>query len=117
VKLRLTFIFIGLGLDINATRISKRNKGLAKPIGIKVKEKTVQGSRRPVSCFEKETKRKKKSTYEYNNSLKAPQQYKTVSLVSHRKLSAAFVLPSYSEFVILEIENDVLKFKKYLKNM
>jgi hypothetical protein len=27
------------------------------------------------------------------------------------------VLPSYSEFVILEIENDVLKFKKYLKNM
>jgi hypothetical protein len=50
-------------MDINAIGISKHNKGLAKPIGIKVKEKTVRGSRRPVSCFEKEIKRKKKSTY------------------------------------------------------
>ncbi|KAM0913782.1 hypothetical protein ACQ4PT_011951 [Festuca glaucescens] len=50
------------GLDINTERISKHNEGLGKPLGVKVKEKAVRGSRRPVGGFEKATGKKKKST-------------------------------------------------------
>ena len=47
------------GLNIDSSRISKHNQGLAKPKGIKVKEKTTKGSRRPVGGFEKATAKKK----------------------------------------------------------
>jgi zinc finger SWIM domain-containing protein 3 len=50
-------------LNINIERISKHNEGLGQPVGVKVKEKAVRGSRRPVGGFEKATgKKKKKST-------------------------------------------------------
>jgi zinc finger SWIM domain-containing protein 3 len=62
-KLRLTFSINVAGLNIDSSRISKHNQGLAvKPKGIKVKEKTSKGSRRPVGGFEKATSKKKKNT-------------------------------------------------------
>jgi hypothetical protein len=48
-------------LNIDSSRISKHNQGLVKPKGIKVKEKTTKGSRRPVGGFEKGTSKKKKN--------------------------------------------------------
>ena len=49
------------GLNIDSSRISKHNQGLAKPKGIKFKEKTTKGSIRPVGGFEKATSKKKKN--------------------------------------------------------
>jgi hypothetical protein len=48
------------GLHIDSSRISKHGEGLAKPEGIKVKEKTTKESSRPVGGFEKATEKKKK---------------------------------------------------------
>jgi hypothetical protein len=50
------------GLNIDSSRISKHNQGIANPKGIKVKEKTTKGPRRPVGGFEKATSKKKKNT-------------------------------------------------------
>lgn len=50
------------GTNISSNRILKHNEGLPKPRGIKVKEKTVRGSRRPISGFEEAMPKKKKST-------------------------------------------------------
>jgi hypothetical protein len=55
------FSIILAGLNIDSSRISKHNEGLANPKGIKVKEKTTKGSRRPVGGFEKATTKKKKN--------------------------------------------------------
>ena len=49
-------------MNIASSRISKHGEGLAKPKGMKVKEKTVKGSKRPVGGFEKATSKKKKNT-------------------------------------------------------
>jgi zinc finger SWIM domain-containing protein 3 len=43
------------GLKIDSSRISKHNQATGQPKGIKVKEKTTKGSRRPVGGFEKAT--------------------------------------------------------------
>lgn len=60
-KLRLTFNFTVAGLNIDSSRVSKHNEGLERPRGMKVKEKTVRGSARPVGGLEKaKTKKKKK---------------------------------------------------------
>jgi hypothetical protein len=48
------------GLHIDSSRISKHNQGLSNPKGIKIKEKTTNGSTRPVGGFEKATSKKKK---------------------------------------------------------
>ena len=48
------------GLNIDSTRVSKHNEGLHMPRGIKVKEKTVRGSVRPVGGLEKAKTTKKK---------------------------------------------------------
>jgi hypothetical protein len=77
VKIRLTFSFSVVGLEIDATRISKHNEGLAVPKGIKVKEKTVRGSRRPVGGFEKATTKKKKKNTNTTVQLQ-PQSTSTV---------------------------------------
>ena len=50
------------GVNIPCSRISKHNDGLAKPKGMKVKEKTIKGSKRPVGGFEKATSKKKRNT-------------------------------------------------------
>uniref|UniRef100_A0ACD5YK45 Uncharacterized protein n=1 Tax=Avena sativa TaxID=4498 RepID=A0ACD5YK45_AVESA len=55
------------GLNIDSSRISKHNEGLEKPKGIKVKEKTTKGSRRPVGGFEKATRKKKKKKKDIDN--------------------------------------------------
>lgn len=49
------------GLHIDCSRISKHGEGLAKPKGIKVKEKTTKGASRPIGGFEKATGKKKKN--------------------------------------------------------
>uniref|UniRef100_A0ACD5XZQ0 Uncharacterized protein n=1 Tax=Avena sativa TaxID=4498 RepID=A0ACD5XZQ0_AVESA len=49
------------GLNIDSSRVSKHNEGLTKPKGIKVKEKTTKGSKRPVGGFEKAAGKKKKN--------------------------------------------------------
>jgi zinc finger SWIM domain-containing protein 3 len=59
-KLRLTFSINVAGLNIDPSRISKHNQGLGNPKGIKVKEKSTNGSTRPVGGFEKATSKKKK---------------------------------------------------------
>ena len=48
------------GPNIDSTRVSKHNEGLHMPRGIKVKEKTVRGSARPVGGLEKAKTTKKK---------------------------------------------------------
>jgi hypothetical protein len=50
-------------LNIDSSRISKHNEGLAISEGIKVKEKekSTKGSRRPIGGFEKSTAKKKKN--------------------------------------------------------
>ena len=48
-------------MNIASSRISKHGEGLAKPKGMKVKEKTVKGSKRPIGGFEKATSKKKKN--------------------------------------------------------
>jgi hypothetical protein len=78
VKIRLTFIFSLVGLEIDATRISKHNEGLAVLKGIKVKEKTVRGSRRPVGGFEKATTKKKKKKNTNTTVQLQPQSTSTV---------------------------------------
>ena len=60
--IRLTFQFIVAGPLIDSSRVSKHNDGLEMPKGMKVKEKTVKGSKRPVGGFEKATSKKKKNT-------------------------------------------------------
>ena len=62
VEQRLIFGIILAGTNIASSRISKHGEGLAKPKGMKVKEKTVKGSKRPVGGFEKATSKKKKNT-------------------------------------------------------
>jgi zinc finger SWIM domain-containing protein 3 len=47
-------------LKIDSSRVSKHNEGLVEPKGIKVKEKDVQGSRRPIGGLEKAKSKKKK---------------------------------------------------------
>jgi zinc finger SWIM domain-containing protein 3 len=49
------------GLKIDSSRISKHNQATGQTKGIKVKEKTTKGSRRPVGGFEKATSKKKKN--------------------------------------------------------
>jgi hypothetical protein len=51
------------GLHIDSSRILKHGEGLAKPKGVKVKEKTTKGSNRPVGGFEKATRKNKKKTW------------------------------------------------------
>ncbi|XP_073353389.1 protein FAR1-RELATED SEQUENCE 5-like [Aegilops tauschii subsp. strangulata] len=53
---------VAAGVNIPCSRISKHNDGLAKPKGMKVKEKTIKGSKRPVGGFEKATSKKKRNT-------------------------------------------------------
>jgi hypothetical protein len=97
VKLRLTFKFIVTGLEIDASRISKHNEGLAKPKGIKVKEKSVRGSRRPISGFEKATSKRKKNT---NATVQLPPQststvYKCLNQISHKFFNSTNVYFSF----------------------
>jgi hypothetical protein len=49
-------------LKIDSGRISKHNEGLVEIKGIKVKEKDVRGSRRPIGGLEKAKSKKKKNT-------------------------------------------------------
>ncbi|XP_073354325.1 protein FAR1-RELATED SEQUENCE 9-like isoform X1 [Aegilops tauschii subsp. strangulata] len=51
---------VSQGPNIDSTRVSKHNEGLHMPRGIKVKEKTVRGSVRPVGGLEKAKTTKKK---------------------------------------------------------
>lgn len=60
--IRLTFQFIVAGPLIDSSRVSKHNEGLAKPRGIKEKEKTTRGSARPIGGLEKAITKKKKKT-------------------------------------------------------
>jgi len=48
------------GTNIDSSRVSKHNEGLCRPRGMKVKEKTVRGSARPVGGLEKAKTTKKK---------------------------------------------------------
>uniref|UniRef100_A0A8R7TGP5 Protein FAR1-RELATED SEQUENCE n=1 Tax=Triticum urartu TaxID=4572 RepID=A0A8R7TGP5_TRIUA len=50
------------GPNIDSSRVSKHNEGLCRPRGMKVKEKTVRGSARPVGALEKAKTNKKKKT-------------------------------------------------------
>ena len=65
------------GLNIDSSRISKHNEGLVKPKGIKVKEKTTKGSRRPVGGFEKASGNKKEKNMD-NTVQVQPQGTSTV---------------------------------------
>jgi hypothetical protein len=49
-------------LKIDASRVSKHKEGLVEIKGIKVKEKDVRGSRRPIGGLEKAKSKKKKNT-------------------------------------------------------
>ncbi|SPT19974.1 unnamed protein product [Triticum aestivum] len=53
---------ISEGPNIDSSRVSKHNEGLCRPRGMKVKEKTVRGSARPVGALEKAKTNKKKKT-------------------------------------------------------
>ncbi|KAM0864479.1 hypothetical protein ACQ4PT_043894 [Festuca glaucescens] len=78
------------GLNIDCSRISKHNEGLAKPKGIKVKEKTTKGSSRPVGGFEKATGKRKKNMD--NNVQVQPQGTSTGHLEFFTNHMAAYQL-------------------------
>lgn len=58
--IRLAFNFIVACPLIDSSRVSKHNEGLAKPRGMKEKEKTARGSARPIGGLEKAITKKKK---------------------------------------------------------
>jgi hypothetical protein len=69
------------GVHIDCSRISKHGEGLAKPKGIKVKEKTTKGASRPIGGFEKQPERRKKTwIILYRCSQRLSQRYKISSL-------------------------------------
>jgi hypothetical protein len=51
--------------NINSFTTLEQNMGIAKPRGIKVKEKTVQGSKRPVGGLEKAKPKRKNKVDDY----------------------------------------------------
>jgi hypothetical protein len=82
-------------LKIDPSRISRHNEGLVKPIGIKVKEKSVRGSSRPVGGFEKATKKKKKTNTAVQLQPQSTTMVYNLNQVSHIKLIRTHIYLSF----------------------